>query len=165
MGCWWSVVSPWHGRPVNVVSGFLPVWVGMDANMSLWPKSETKREKAALQALHKMSLGSLHSWEEETWWCDKAEWERRPLVKAPSFAFKAPAVYHMNKIITCLLHLDHFKRPFSPPARTHACVHVEQFWAEVMSMQGFNPDALSFPDCCYAPPQRSHLPHVHETEN
>lgn len=48
----------------------------------------------------------------------------RPLVKAPSFAFKAPAVYHMNKIITCLLHLDHFKRPSSPPARTHACVRV-----------------------------------------
>lgn len=87
-----------------------------------------------------MTLGSLHSWKEETWWCDEAERERQPLIKAPSFALKAPEVYHMNIIIMCLLHLYHFQRPFTLAAYTcaRACVRVGQFWAEFMSMRGFN---------------------------
>lgn len=69
----------------------------------------------------------------------------RPLVKAPSFAFKAPAVYHMNKIITCLLHLDHFKRPSSPPARTRACVRVGAILSRGYEYAGLSPRCIIIP--------------------
>lgn len=127
------------------VSVLLPEGVSVDENTSACFNQTWKTVRIR-------ALPDPSTTEKRTWWCDKAGKERRPLVKALSFAFKAPAVYHMNIIIMCLLHLCLFKRPF-----THVRARVCTERMEVMSMQGFNPDALSFPDCCDVQTHYSHL--------
>lgn len=67
-----------------------------------------------------------------------------------------------------LFHLDHFNSPFV--ACVCVCVSVyalmqplvKQFWKKDITMQGFNPGTLSFPDCFYRVEYYSHLPHFQD---
>lgn len=63
-----------------------------------------------------------------------------------------------------LFHLDHFNSLFTACACVSVLTQplVKQFWKKDITMQGFNPGTLSFPDCFYRVEYYSHLPHFQD---